>query len=319
MAEVVRHRRHDERATYATVPTVAVAEGAMTAVRVAGGTAARVAVPAAGAVAAAGAIALAGWRQRALTEQGAVAATAVGAVTLARGGLPASAALVAFFATSSALSRFKEREKARRGALAQAKGGRRDAWQVVANGGVAAAALLLPAGKTRSAAFLGALAAAGADTWATELGLLARSAPRLVTTRQVVAPGTSGGVTLEGLAASAAGALTVGLAWSAADAVRCRGMTYRSRSGLPAAGAASVALVAGTLGALADSLLGATVQALYWCPVCREPVEAPVHARCCSVTQRIRGRRRIDNDAVNLLATATGAAIGLLAGVADRR
>ena len=57
---------------------------------------------------------------------------------LARGGLPAAGALVAFFVTSSALGRYKARAKARRGVLAQAKGGRRDAWQVLANGGAGA-------------------------------------------------------------------------------------------------------------------------------------------------------------------------------------
>src|SRR4051794_41739968 len=88
-----------------------------------------------GSALAAAAIATAARRRRALTADGAAAATVVGTIVAARGGLPAAAALIAFFVTSSALSRFKEREKARRGVLAQAKGGERDAWQVLANGG----------------------------------------------------------------------------------------------------------------------------------------------------------------------------------------
>ncbi len=140
----------------------------------------------------AGAVSIAAWRQRALTADGAVAATVAGTLALARGGWPAAAALVAFFVTSSALSRFKEGAKARRGALAQAKGGTRDAWQVLANGGIAAAWLALT-GRRGDAGFLGAVAAAGADTWATELGLLAPRPPRLLTTLRPVPPGTSGG------------------------------------------------------------------------------------------------------------------------------
>src|SRR2546428_11778094 len=113
----------------------------------------------------AGAIGAAGWRKQALPLDGALAATAVGTVVQARGGLPAAGALVAFFVTSSALSRFKEREKSQRGVVAAAKGGQRDAWQVLANGGPAAAWLGLR-GRGGAGGYLGALATAGADTWA---------------------------------------------------------------------------------------------------------------------------------------------------------
>ena len=71
-----------------------------------------------------------------------------------------------------------------------------------------------------------------------------------------------------------------------------------------------VAGVAGTLGALSDSLLGATIQAAYYCPACGEPVEAPVHRRCGRATILVRGQRWITNDVVNALATATGALAG---------
>src|SRR5207248_1973783 len=112
----------------------------------------------------------------------------------ARGGLPAAAALLAFFASSSALSRFGESRK-RALPLAQAKGAQRDVWQVFANGFVATVSLAIG----RDEAFLGALAAAGADTWATELGMLASTPPRLITTLHRVEAGTSGGVTPVGL------------------------------------------------------------------------------------------------------------------------
>jgi uncharacterized protein (TIGR00297 family) len=220
--------------------------------------------------------------------------------------------MVAFFVTSSALSRYKALAKARRGVLVQAKGGRRDAWQVLANGGVAAGCLAV-AGWRGSSAFLGALATAGADTWATELGLLASRPPRLVTTWRPVAPGTSGGVTPEGALASLAGALTVGAAWGAARALGGRGGGGGGgRGGVTPARALLLTGATGTAGALADSLLGATVQAAYWCPACGEPVETPVHPRCGREAALVHGWRWVDNDVVNALATSTGAILGVL-------
>ena len=217
-----------------------------------------------------------------------------------------------FFVTGSALSRFKVRAKSRRGVLAQAKGGRRDAGQVLANGGAAALALALP-GRRGQALFLGALATAAADTWATELGLLARRRPRLITSGHPVAPGTSGGVTPEGTLASLAGALTTGAALrrnGLAAAVACSARRPATPPAGPSAGPSSWPAVAGTAGAGVDSLLGATVQGVYWCPTCAEPAETAVHARCGRPAGLVRGRRWIDNDVVNVLATATGALTG---------
>src|SRR4051812_36073439 len=84
-------------------------------------------------------IAALGYKRGALSVTGAAAATAVGAATFGFGGLPASLALVGFFVSGSALSR----RKAVTGEVAAAKGHRRDAFQVFANGGVTAVALAL--------------------------------------------------------------------------------------------------------------------------------------------------------------------------------
>jgi uncharacterized protein (TIGR00297 family) len=252
----------------------------------------------------AGAIGAAGWRKRALTLDGALAATAVGTLVQARGGLPAAGALVAFFVTSSALSRLKERQKSRRGVVAAAKGGQRDAWQVLANGGPATAWLVLR-GRGGAGGYLGALATAGADTWATELGLLAGRRPRLLTTLRPVQPGSSGAVTPEGTLAAVAGAAAVGATW---DVLR------RLEGPSPAGPALLAATAAGVLGSLVDSLLGATLQASYWCDRCGEPAETPTHARCGQPTRRTGGWAWMTNDAVNALATAAGSVAGALLG-----
>jgi uncharacterized protein (TIGR00297 family) len=242
------------------------------------------------------AVALAGWRRGALTADGAVAATAVGASTFGRGGLDAGLALVAFFATGSALSR----RGAVRGEVAAAKGHRRDAMQVLANGGIAALAALISGGKPGHArgATIGAVATAAADTWASEIGVRSPTPPRSVVSGQVVRPGTSGGVTPLGWAAAAAGALVVGGTFAAFE----KGGPSRVRTLL-------AALIAGLVGSLADSLAGATLQASYACPVCGSPAESPA-PHCGQRMRTVHGRAWVTNDVVNLIGTASGAAVG---------
>ncbi len=238
------------------------------------------------------AIAALAYSRRTLTLDGAVAAAGVGCLTFALGGLPAAGALLSFFGSSSALSRVGDARK-RALPLAQSKGSQRDAWQVLANGGVAT--LCVVAGQPRG--MVGALAAASADTWATELGLLATAPPRRITTLERVPAGTSGGVTLQGLGASVGGALVVGLGHA-----------------LLGGGWSSVrrALAGGLGGALVDSLLGATLQAAYWCPRCQVPTEDALHAPCNAPTRLRGGFAWMTNDTVNLLATLSGAAIALV-------
>lgn len=250
-------------------------------------------------------IALGGYRKGALTADGAVAAAVVGASTFGFGGLTLAAALVVFFVSGSALSR-RPRVP---GEVRAAKGHRRDAAQVLANGGVTAlAAGLAAAGYERATgAALGALAAASGDTWASELGVFSPSYPRSILTGRTVRPGTSGGVTPLGWTAAATGALLVGLAYAAVG----RGLPDRRR-------AASVALVAGLAGSLADSLAGATTQAAYRCQVCSAPAEAPGE-HCGAPIALARGQVRVTNDVVNLLCTATGGLVGALLWPSNRR
>lgn len=101
-------------------------------------------------------------------------------------------------------------------------------------------------------------AAVAADTFSSELGILSKAPPRLITspTLRVVPPGTNGGVTLAGLLAGVLGAFIVALtsiifvpfcaeSWSLFE--RCQFV---------------IAVTAwGTLGSLLDSLLGGLLQA----------------------------------------------------------
>ena len=159
-------------------------------------------------------IALAAWRAKTLNRQGALAAMVLGIVIFGLGGFGWAILLLGFFISSSLLSRLFKRRKAN---LEEkfSKGSQRDAGQVFANGGIAGLFvilhMLMPEALWPWLGFAGALAAANADTWATELGVLSRTAPRLITTGKTVEPGTSGGVSWTGILAAFSGAFVIAL------------------------------------------------------------------------------------------------------------
>ena len=247
-----------------------------------------------GLVAAAG-VAAAARRWRALSSSGGVAATVVG--TLAVGaGWGWGVLLVAFFAGGTALSRLGATRKALRTQGVVTKGGERDAWQVLANGGAFATAAIAQMAAPHPlwlAAGAGALAAALADTWATEIGTLSAGEPLSILSWRPVPVGTSGGVTAAGSLAALGGALFLGVVALAVGAAPL---------------VAGAAVLAGVVGATTDSLLGATVQARRWCARCAMGTERIVHP-CGQRSQPAGGVAWIDNDVVNLLATVTGALV----------
>ncbi len=229
---------------------------------------------------------------RLFTAGGAAAALAVGAVVLLAGGWGLAVTLVGTFASAALLTWYRRGEKVqpehRRG---------RSATQVLANGTVPAVAALAGAFFDSSRALpaaVGAMAATAADTWATELGLLSRRMPRLITTGAVVPRGRSGGITPLGTASGVGGAFFA----AALGRLVLSGGTLRI---VPVA-------AGGVVGFLVDSLLGATLQARYRCPACGEDGEVRLCA--CGAQRRLAGGWWwVTNDVVNVAATAAGAAV----------
>ncbi len=256
----------------------------------------------------AGGVAVAAGLLRLLTFSGALAAFAVGVFIFGFGRLTFAAPLLAFFFSSSLLSLLGKARKA--GANARySKSSTRDAGQVLANGGVATALVILFAlllQQHRVAAlrplyllYLASLGAVNADTWATEVGGLSASRPWLVTTLRRVDRGTSGAVSVAGLLAALAGAAFIALVgW----AVWPRGSTELLWRIDPP----EIIAVAwgGFVAAYVDSLLGATVQAHYRCGHCGQITERPVH--CEAPATLARGWRWVNNDVVNLATSLCG-------------
>lgn len=241
------------------------------------------------------------YRAGSLTRDGAAAATLLGAVVFGLGGWQWAVLLLAFFITSSALTRAFRQVKS--GPEEKyAKGGRRDAAQVLSNGGLAGIFVLLHAAFPVAAwpwmGYGGALAAVTADTWATELGVLNASPPRLITRlRERVEKGTSGGVSVVGTAASLLAGTFIALLAAA-----------MSGGGWPLIASVTSA---GLIGSIVDSYLGATVQAIYFCPLDKKETEKHPFHTCGTKTVLVRGWKWMGNDLVNAICSAAGAILAI--------
>lgn len=240
------------------------------------------------------------YRRHSLDWSGWLGAIITGTATFGFGGWTWGSVLIVFFVTSSALSHFRQAQKQRIAGEKFEKGGRRDLWQALANGG-AGAVLALAYALTGEpavllAAYVGVMATVTADTWATEIGVLSPHPPRLITSGRIVAPGTSGGVTLYGTGASAGGALLIG-------AVTL--LLLAAERGVWLAALLPAALIGGVVGSLVDSLLGATVQAIYQSPAGETEKRASRDGRRYPL---LRGWRWMNNDMVNFLSSLAGGA-----------
>ena len=236
---------------------------------------------------------------RFLTPGGSIAAAILAAVLFGLGGVQWLLPILLFFFSSSILSRVRDRLH-RSTAAASEKGSERDALQVVANGGIGAVLVIFwqrHPGLGLYAAYLGSLAAATADTWGTEIGMLSGQRPMLLTNLRRVEPGASGGVTAAGCVGGAAGALLL----AASGAFWIEGEILRVML---------IVTAAGISGAVLDTVLGAALQVQYRCTLCDALTERAEH--CGAPVRYDHGARWLINDRVNLVCNLAGAVLAFL-------
>ena len=237
---------------------------------------------------------------RFLSPSGVLAAGLLAFAVVGLGGWDWALPGFAFFILSSVLSKIGRKRKLT--GVQQEKGSRRDAGQVYANGGVAGALLLwhvFDPQPWQYWGFVGAFAAAAADTWSSEIGTYFRSPTRSVWTWRRVEPGMSGGVSLPGTLGGLAGAATVFAPIPLVGAARLETLGW--------APALLIVVTGGLMASLVDSVLGATAQAIYREADSRALTECPTgHGRANPL---VRGWRWMNNDRVNWACTVAGAAL----------
>ncbi|RLN50409.1 hypothetical protein BBJ29_000933 [Phytophthora kernoviae] len=217
----------------------------------------------------AAALARRGLKKKSLDVSGAIAASFVGFLTLSSS-YRFGVLLLGFYFSGSKLTKVRSSVKQQLDANYK-PGGQRSAGQVLACSLLATFIAVytflqfgdddvpidFTAAKAHSyllASYIGHYACCAADTWASELGVLSQSKPRLITTLRRVPPGTNGAVSVLGLAVSALGGTFIGVLYYAGSLL----------SGSAQAQVITLGAVTGLFGSVFDSVLGATVQATYF-------------------------------------------------------
>jgi uncharacterized protein (TIGR00297 family) len=224
------------------------------------------------------------WYKKSLSSSGAISGYLLGIIIFGSGGWSWIIPLVFFFISSSILSQLRHKKYAERNIL-----------QILANGGLGALfaityffyhfppAIIL---------YLGAIGAATADTWATEIGYYSKNKPKLIFSKNIVEKGVSGGVTFLGFCASISGAFIIGILGE-----KILGINDLL---LPI-------VIGGLTGSGIDSILGRFIQAQFKCNSCNSNTENRYH--CGNKTELTYGSKFIGNDMVNFINTIIGATV----------
>ncbi len=240
-----------------------------------------------------------------LAPSGAAATFLMAVIIFGIGGWKWTIPMLTFFILSSFISKIKNKRKEAAEEYFE-KSHRRDMGQVAGNGGLASVFVLFEfvyPDPIWYFAYLGAIAAATADTWGTEFGISFSNGARNIVTFQKVPRGVSGGVSVTGTVAGVLGGTIIalsGFAW------------YHQVVEIMPSSYISVGLIAGAglVGSLFDSYIGATVQAIYRCSMCKAVTERKTH--CGVPAKKVHGLRWMTNDYVNFACTAMGSGVAVV-------
>lgn len=241
-----------------------------------------------------------GYSRGAVDRSGLLAGIFVGLLFALSGGLAAVAMLLTFFTIGSIFTKYKYSYKERIG-VAEPRGGARGWRSVFSNLFFPSLALLLHYFTEKHIyfiAFLSSISCSLADTLASELGSLDKRGPWLIRNFRKVPHGTSGAISIIGTASGFLGSFLIPF-----EALMLNMISFNSF------------LLASSLGfisSILDSLLGATVQAKYFCESEGRVIEDPsvCEGRCL----RLSGLPWVDNHTVNLISTGLGSFLAIALG-----
>jgi uncharacterized protein (TIGR00297 family) len=226
------------------------------------------------------------FKLKSLSKNGVVAAYIMGIIIFGAGGLKWIVPIVTFFILSSIISKISTTDDNQ-----LHKGSKRDIIQVLANGGIATIIAIInfyAPNENFYILYLAVIAAATADTWASEIGSFNSTDPFHVIKFARVPKGTSGAISFLGTIGSILGAIIIGLIgliWNVSLPLIC------------------LIVITGSIGSLVDSFIGGFMQANFQCIKCNNITEKRTH--CDTPSSHISGIYYIDNDMVNFLNTVS--------------
>ncbi|MCR4335305.1 MAG: DUF92 domain-containing protein [archaeon] len=172
------------------------------------------------------------YKKKLLNNTGIIIADIVGIIAFVLGGFLAFLTLVVFYIIAETATKIARKDGQ--------KHEQRTTANIIGNSGAAIIALFLGQG----IAFFGAISAALADTVSSEIGMLSKKDPVLITNFKKVEKGTDGGITFLGIVSGIAAAVLIGIIYY---------FTINPNKAI-------IIVIAGIIGTLIDSILGATLE-----------------------------------------------------------
>jgi uncharacterized protein (TIGR00297 family) len=240
-------------------------------------------------------------KKKSVSISGFLSMLIVSSVFIWKGGIAPLIILFAMFASASLLTRYKHSYKEVLTGAILKKNGPRDFIQAISNLGVAFFCFLFYTQLNEEVyllALLSSVASSNADSWASEIGVLSKKKPIMITTFKTCEPGISGGITLMGTMAGIAGSIFIAFL-----SVLLKPYMSISLEVIPLF---LMITVVGIVGLLLDSIFGATIQLTYKDEK-GEETENPLPGRLKS-----RGIQWINNDMVNFLSSLGAALVAVL-------
>ncbi|WP_353095830.1 DUF92 domain-containing protein [Tissierella praeacuta] len=233
------------------------------------------------------------YKKSSLNIKGFLAATALGTAIYSFGGIWFFNIMIAFFISSSLLTKFKGIDKNELDKLNE-KDGKRDHIQVLVNGGIGLVLVFLYYlydNPVFLLAYSVSFGVATSDTWASEIGVLSKYEPLSILNLKPIEKGMSGGISVLGTIFAFLGSAFISLIFLIAY-IRIyndipQGLNY-----------SLICLIMGFIGSIIDSVLGASIQAQYYCEAIESFTEKKLYEN--KANKLVKGFSIINNDIVNL-------------------